>query len=587
MPQRKKRVAKKEEPGTPAKRVKKEDGQPPAVEKKEDAPPRRAGRKTLGVAKRKSVSQKQLVSFDSSSDSEPDAQVKVEKIGAATTAPLVVKIIKRPGGDGQRAAPAPAPGDDGGAPARHPAVQGDAPVPPPGAEGDHDAGADENGHDAGSPRGADAGADGVAHEDFLSDESSRDDPPPKTSKGKGRGKKSKATTSKASKTPSQPRPSYILDAEQEEQVLEWMREHDEVWRRGHRLYKQRKQIWAIKADELGVSVDYLEKWWKSIKDWYVKLRKLPPSGSAARLPTDREKFILEKVAFYSVQQTRSRKPGAPTVHLARSEPSTAGQAVDSDAEDQPAHSDVPSSQTQQDGDLVAMETEAAHAGRATSSSSSSRRSQLRNRDESEDKALEKICQILEESQTILKDIHQNQSAPVPSVRESFIQYLSNILKTVSNEEFNILKQRISSVVDEVTQLPVSVPAVVTPAQRAAQSSYTVRPTSAPPFTPPDVQQQQSYQAPWDGQQQQQQQGPFFGSSWGRYGAQSSQSSTSDYSLMNIGQSSQQMAQPAQHQRQSQASHTVPRHSPLSFDLDFFNNPLNTPDSQKKSDYDRS
>ena len=185
MTQRKKRVAKKEEPGTPAKRVKKEDGQPPAVEKKEDAPPRRAGRKTLGVAKRKSVSQKQLVSFDSSSDSEPDAQVKVEKIGAATTAPLVVKIIKRPGGDGQRAAPAP--GDDGGAPARHPAVQGDAPAPPPGAEGDHDAGADENGHDAGSPRGADAGADGVAHEDFLSDESSRDDPPPQDIKGQRQG----------------------------------------------------------------------------------------------------------------------------------------------------------------------------------------------------------------------------------------------------------------------------------------------------------------------------------------------------------------------------------------------------------------
>ena len=36
--------------------------------------------------------------------------------------------------------------------------------------------------------------------------------------------------------------NFSLEAKVGEDLMEWMAEHDEVWRRGHRLYKTRKQI---------------------------------------------------------------------------------------------------------------------------------------------------------------------------------------------------------------------------------------------------------------------------------------------------------------------------------------------------------
>ena len=274
--------------------------------------------------------------------------------------------------------------------------------------------------------------------------------------------------------------------------------------------------------------------------------------------------------------------------------------MDSKDEDKPRQSEVPTSQTQHDGDLEALETQAAQVARATSSSTSSSTRRQKKKDGQEDIALEKICQILTESQTILKDIQKQQSVPIPSVRESFIQYISNILKTVSNEEFNTLKRRITSVVDEVTQLPVSGPL----GQRAPQPGY--RPPSAPPFTQTDtqLQQQQNFQPVYD---QQQQQVPY-SSPWRL--PFSSQSSASDYTLLNIGQpqSSQLTSQQAQQQsqaphtavrqspvsfdlsqqaqQQSQVPHTAVRQSPVSFDLSFndmLNSQLNTPESSKKTD----
>ena len=151
--------------------------------------------------------------------------------------------------------------------------------------------------------------------------------------GKGQGKKGKSKG-----TLKEPRTKYTLDPEQEEQVLEWMREHDEVWRRGHKKYKMRRLVWATKAEELGVTVDYLEHWWKSIKDWFVKLKKLPASGSAARQPTDREQFILTHCSFYSVQQARSNSAPAPLIQLARS--AIPDVVAESDSEDDLSQSQV-------------------------------------------------------------------------------------------------------------------------------------------------------------------------------------------------------------------------------------------------------
>ena len=75
----------------------------------------------------------------------------------------------------------------------------------------------------------------------------------------------------------------------EDQILEWMAEEGEgVWRRGSANYKRRMEIWAAKGLEFGLTGEYLEGWWKSIRDWFVKLSRKPSSGSAAKKLTDRE-----------------------------------------------------------------------------------------------------------------------------------------------------------------------------------------------------------------------------------------------------------------------------------------------------------
>lgn len=106
---------------------------------------------------------------------------------------------------------------------------------------------------------------------------------------------------------------YSLEAEMEANLLEWMVEHEEVWRRGNRLYKKRREIWAAKADELGLELDHIMGWWKSVKDWYVRLTKVK-SGQAAKKYTDRERYILDSLQFYKTQLPSTKSD--PMVSLA-------------------------------------------------------------------------------------------------------------------------------------------------------------------------------------------------------------------------------------------------------------------------------
>ena len=47
-----------------------------------------------------------------------------------------------------------------------------------------------------------------------------------------------------------------------------------------------------------VTLIHLQNWWKNVKDWYVRLRKRA-SGQAAKQLTDRDKWVLRNLAFYS------------------------------------------------------------------------------------------------------------------------------------------------------------------------------------------------------------------------------------------------------------------------------------------------
>ena len=122
----------------------------------------------------------------------------------------------------------------------------------------------------------------------AADETSEEDP---RTVGKGKGKsKGKAIAKR----------NLSFEAKMEEDLMEWMAEHDEVWRWGHHLYKTRKQIWAAKTDEMGLPLEHIMGWWKSIKHWYVRLTK-NKSGQAAKKYTDREKFIVDSLQFYQTQ----------------------------------------------------------------------------------------------------------------------------------------------------------------------------------------------------------------------------------------------------------------------------------------------
>ena len=176
------------------------------------------------------------------------------------------------------------------------------------------------------------------------------DPAAGTGKGKGKSK-GKAIAKR----------DFSLEAKVEEDLLEWMAEHDEVWRRGHRLYKTRKQIWAAKADEMGLPLEHIMGWWKSIKDWYVRLTK-NKSGQAAKKYTDREKFIVDSLQFYQTQLPSTKFE--PMKNLAL----TSSQATTSRMSDSEADSDQPASQLEE-GDLENVEIESAEAAKTSSQTS--------------------------------------------------------------------------------------------------------------------------------------------------------------------------------------------------------------------------
>ena len=213
---------------------------------------------------------------------------------------------------------------------------------------------DEAGAVAGAESGAESGAEDA-------------DPRPQPAVGKGKGQKGK------SKEKAKPKRHFSLEVEQEERLLEWMAEHDEVWRWGHLHYKKRKQIWGAKAAELGVSVEHIIGWWKSVKDWYVRLNKVK-SGQAAKKYTDREQFILHNCKFYSSQLPST--VSAPMVSLQRSEPTLPARVSDSEPD-----SDQEQALTPLD-DLEVLESTSAEAGRA--SSCQSRPSRKRKRGEQEE-----------------------------------------------------------------------------------------------------------------------------------------------------------------------------------------------------------
>ena len=82
-------------------------------------------------------------------------------------------------------------------------------------------------------------------------------------------------------------------------MLEWLRENEYLWRKGHRLYrdtKKKQAAWRDKAESLGYTAEVLLGWWKHMHSWYGKLH-LKKSGQAAVKLTDRETYVMAKCPY--------------------------------------------------------------------------------------------------------------------------------------------------------------------------------------------------------------------------------------------------------------------------------------------------
>ncbi len=184
----------------------------------------------------------------------------------------------------------------------------------PGRGPDTGAGADPNsGPDTGA--GADpksgpdtgAGAPKSVHDtDAGSDPKSAGDPAPKVAPN------TEATRDVTPKKPKGRKSHRINSEEEEEELLAWVGDNPCLWDSRKKEFKEsekKDKLWHDKATEKGyVEPEHIHGWWKDMKDQYVKLdRSILNKTKDAQFLTDRQKYILDKVAFYAPCCSHRRK----------------------------------------------------------------------------------------------------------------------------------------------------------------------------------------------------------------------------------------------------------------------------------------
>ena len=359
---------------------------------------------------------------------------------------------------------------------------------------------------------------------------SEEDARPRKGKVRGKGKGKGKVVAKH---------DFSLEAEMETNLLEWMVEHDEVWRRGHRLYKKRREIWAAKADELGLELQHIMGWWKSVKDWYVRLTKVK-SGQAPKKYTDRERYILDNLQFYKTQLPSTKSD--PMVSF----PMTSTQI--SQASDSELDSDQECSPTPQETDLEAVEMTSAQASQSQSSSRQIKKRRKREVDR-EEEWMKDLRETMKANQQLLTQLIQDR--PATSEREAFIKYVGESLRSAPAAKYKKMKAMIAAMIDAEDEGQVPDPT------RPAQVM------SAPPVLHPQHEMYQ--QQPQPVQQYQQPQPQTSNSSGDRWSAGSfSQllSSSKDVldgslNLSNFSMDSQLLGGPGSNRRNSGQSLNTP------------------------------
>ena len=91
---------------------------------------------------------------------------------------------------------------------------------------------------------------------------------------------------------------YSLRKRQEEELLNWIKDNEFVYRRDAARYKEKHAAWQKKAEQMGLPVEHLNKWFKNNRDQFRKLTKTQ-SGQAKKRLTERERWVVTNFEFLS------------------------------------------------------------------------------------------------------------------------------------------------------------------------------------------------------------------------------------------------------------------------------------------------
>ena len=104
---------------------------------------------------------------------------------------------------------------------------------------------------------------------------------------------------------------FKIPDEEEDQVIEWVREHQCLWNRKRSDYRntvKKEALWAEKGAELGLTKEHIMGWYKGLRDSHTRLLKRQKSGAGALHLTDREEWIRQKFMFLRDVGRQTRAP---------------------------------------------------------------------------------------------------------------------------------------------------------------------------------------------------------------------------------------------------------------------------------------
>ncbi|XP_029974768.1 uncharacterized protein LOC115408260 [Salarias fasciatus] len=279
------------------------------------------------------------------------------------------------------------------------------------------------------------------------------------------------------------RKALLLDDDTQVKLIEWVREHELLWRKGATNYKDTKkkmELWARKASELDIEggATALRTWWKSARDLYAKIHT-KKSGQAATNFTDRELFIRRTCAFLH-REVKPRKGQSRRCILLTEEPAASQTSSRQPPAAQPSASTSRQSshdvEEQEQDPLSLFETQAAVTGSQGTtppqapSYTTTRPRRGATRAEPEDSpAMLDIRDCMKATNALMERLVQAQE--IGHARQPFITYISQSLQRLPEAQYQLAVERMTAILHEV-QRPIPHPLPPAPPHPVSALSST-------------------------------------------------------------------------------------------------------------------